>query len=357
MTQPDPPPNPKAVIASPWQIWSGFGLTLRWDRRAPRWWCIYGSVLMGLMLLSLRVGEVSMSAIAVLKAVVRWPDAPPDHVWIVWTLRMPRAIVAALVGMGLAVAGTILQSLTQNPLAAPGILGLNSGASLAAVMMIVLVPQVSAAWLPVAALVGAFAATAIALGLAGWGQAAPLRLILVGIGVSALAGAGTTLLMTVGQINAVSQALAWLTGTVYGRSWAQVGALLPWWMVGMGGAIAAAPWLNRLSLGDDLAQGLGSRVAWERRICLLWAVLLAGSAVATAGAIAFVGLIAPHWARQQVGPHHQGLIPTAALVGGGLVVLADVVGRGITAVELPCGVLTAALGAPYFLVLLWRDRT
>ncbi|MGD1898036.1 MAG: FecCD family ABC transporter permease, partial [Phormidesmis sp.] len=160
-----------------------------------------------------------------------------------------------------------------------------------------------------------------------------------------------------GNIYDVSQALVWLAGSVYGRSWAQVDSFTPWLVVFGLLSLLLSRELTALQLGDDIAQGLGSRLEWQRGWLLLCSVALAGSAVATAGSIGFVGLMSPHIARQLVGPSHEGLLPVAALTGGLVVVAADLIGRLLFApIELPCGIVTAVIGAPYFLYLLLRAR-
>jgi iron complex transport system permease protein len=301
-------------------------------------------------------GEYPVPPVEVVKTILGLP-ANPDYAFVVNTLRLPRALVALLVGMGLATAGTILQGLTRNPLAAPGIIGINSGASLVAVAFIVLLPGASVAWLPVAAFLGGLG-SAIAIYLLAWKQgSSPVRLILVGVGLTALTSSVTSLMVTFGDINAVSQALVWLTGSVYGRSWEHLWPLLPWLVIFLPLTMVLARDLDTLNMGDNLAQGLGSRVEWTRSVLLLCTVALAGSSVATAGTIGFVGLMAPHLARQLVGPSHAGLLPVAALTGACIVELADIVGRLLFApIELPCGVITAIIGAPYFLWLLYRGQ-
>ncbi|MBE9112557.1 iron ABC transporter permease, partial [Nodosilinea sp. LEGE 07298] len=200
---------------------------------------------------------------------------------------------------------------------------------------------------------------AIAIYLLAWnGGSSPIRLILVGIGLTSLTGAFTSLMITFGNIYDVSQALVWLTGSVYGRSWEHLWPLLPWLIVFLPLTMVLARDLDTLNLGDNLAQGLGSQVEWTRRLLLLCTVALAGASVATAGTIGFVGLMAPHLGRQLVGPSHAGLLPVAALTGACIVELADIVGRlAFAPIELPCGVITAVIGAPYFLWLLYRDRS
>jgi iron complex transport system permease protein len=281
-------------------------------------------------------------------------DNSTEHL-IIRTLRLPRALVAFAVGIGLAVSGAILQGLTRNPLADPGILGINAGASLAAVLLIVVFPSVPTALLPVSAFLGALAG-AVSIYLLSWRQGhAPMRLILMGIGLGAIVTAFTTVLVTFGEINSVSQALLWLTGSVYGRSWEHLWPFLPWLLVFGSLSWLLARDLNSMNLGEEVARGLGVAIEWRRSWLLLASASLAGSAVATAGTIGFVGLMAPHLARRMVGPAHEGLIPVAALVGGVLVMLSDWAGRSLFApIEIPCGLITSLLGAPFFLYLLYR---
>lgn len=334
-----------------------FPLSFRVNRRVPAVLIALVLVALGSVVLNVSQGEYPIPPLEVVKTLLGIP-ANSDYTLVVNTLRLPRALVALLVGLGLATAGTILQGLTRNPLAAPEIIGINAGASLVAVAMIVLQPDISTTWLPLAAFLGGLG-VAIAIYLLAWnGGSSPLRLILVGIGFSALASALTSLTITFGEINVVSQALVWLTGSVYGRSWEHFWPLLPWLGIFLPLSLLLSRDLDTLNLGDAIAHGLGSRVEWTRGVLLLCSVALAGSAVATAGTIGFVGLMAPHLARQLVGPSHTGLLPIAALTGACIVELADLAGRLLFApIELPCGVITAAVGAPYFLWLLYRDSS
>lgn len=334
-----------------------FPLSLRVDRRVP-------SILLGLTVISLIVlilsvgyGEYPISVFDVIKTLLGLNTANLDHNFVIYTLRLPRVITAFLVGMALAIAGTILQGLTRNPLAAPEIIGVEAGAGLVAVSLIVMFPTIPISLLPISAFAGALITALLVYSLSWNGGSSPIRFILVGIGIEAIAKALTSLMITFGNIYDVSQALVWLAGSVYGRTWEHIQALLPWLMVLIPVSVILARELNTLNLGDPVARGLGSRVEWQRGLLLLIAVALSGSSVATAGTIGFVGLMAPHLARQLVGTAHEGLIPTAALVGGLIVALADLLGRSLFApIELPCGVVTAAVGAPYFLYLLYRNR-
>jgi iron complex transport system permease protein len=331
--------------------------SFRLDRRVPFIWLILAIVTLVVMILSVGYGEYPISPINVVKTLLGSQTDNSDYGFVIYTLRLPRVIVAVLVGMGLAIAGTILQGLTRNPLAAPEIVGVEAGAGLAAVALIVLLPALPIFFLPLAAFAGAFIAALLVYSLAWENGSSPIRLILVGIGVGAIASAFTSLMITFGNIYDVSQALVWLAGSVYGRTWEHIQALLPWLLVFIPVSFLGARELNTLNLGDDVARGLGSAVEWQRGLLLLTSVALAGASVATAGTIGFVGLMAPHLSRQLVGTAHEGLMPTAALVGGLIVAVADLLGRSLFApIELPCGVVTAAVGAPYFLYLLYRNR-
>ena len=307
---------------------------------------------------SVGYGEYPITPLNIVKTILGLPTDNRDYAFVINSLRLPRIIVAFLVGVGLAISGTITQAIARNPLAAPEIIGVNAGATLAAVSLIVWLPDVPFSWLPFAAFAGAGAIALLIYSLAWQGGSSPLRLILVGIGCELIATALTDITITFGEIDSVSQALVWLAGSVYGRTWLQVWILIPWIVIFSGLALLLSKELDVLNLGDEIALSLGSRVEWQRGLLLLISVALAGASVATTGAISFVGLMSPHLARQLVGASHQELIPIAALMGGILVVIADLLGRLIFApLELPCGIITAAVGAPYFIYLLIKNRS
>ena len=330
---------------------------MRIDRRVPIVLLSLSLSILIVMVVSIGYGEYPIPPLTVIQTVLGLPTDNPDYVFVIHTLRLPRVITACFVGMGLAVAGAVMQGLFRNPLAAPDIIGIDAGASLAAVSIIVLFPSLPVSLLPLAAFAGAFLAALLIYSLSWNNGSSPIRLILVGVGIGMIASALTTLMITFGNIYDVSQALVWLAGSVYGRSWEHITALVPWLVIFLPLSLLLARDLNTLNLGDDLARGLGNPVEWQRGLLLITCVALAGSSVATAGTIGFVGLMAPHVARQLVGTTHEGLIPTSALVGGLIVSLADLLGRSLFApIELPCGIVTAAVGAPYFLYLLYRNR-
>ncbi|KJH70624.1 FecCD family ABC transporter permease [Aliterella atlantica] len=340
-----------------WLVIRSQSISWRLDRRVPQILLSLTVVLAIAIVINLGRGEYPIAPLDIIKTVLGIDTGNPQHSFVINTLRLPRTLVAFLVGVALAISGTIFQGLTGNPLADPGIIGINAGASLAAVTVIVLFPSAPIYTLPFSAFAGALLMAALIYSLAWSNGSSPILLILIGIGLSAIAIAGTNLLITFGQISDVSNALVWLAGSVYGRTWEQVFSLLPWLIIFVPMALILARHLDVLNLGDDIAKGLGSPVEWQRSLLILVGVALAGAGVATAGTISFIGLIAPHLGRQLVGTNHQGLIPTSAMLGGIIVVLADLVGRTMFApIEIPCGVVTAAIGAPYFVYLLIRHR-
>lgn len=340
-----------------WLVIRSETISLRVDRRVPPILLCLSAAVVVAMVMNLGRGEYPISPLDIVKTVLGIDTGNPDHAFVIYNLRLPRTLVAFMVGMALAVSGTIFQGITRNPLADPGIIGINAGASLAAVSVIVLFPSTPIYTLPLSAFFGALLMAGVIYSLAWNNGSSPVLFILMGVGLSAIAGAFTSLLITFGDIYSVSDALVWLAGSVYGRTWEQVFSFLPWLIVFVPMALILTRQLNALNLGDDVAKGLGARVEWQRGFLVLVGVALAGAGVATAGMIGFVGLIAPHISRQLVGTNHQGLIPTSALLGGVIVVVSDFLGRTLFApIEIPCGVVTAAVGAPYFLYLLIRNR-
>jgi iron complex transport system permease protein len=309
------------------------------------------------MVMNLGRGAYPISPLDILKTILGIDTGNVDHIFVIHNLRLPRTLVAFMVGMALAISGTIFQSITRNPLADPAFIGINSGASLVAVTIIVLFPLAPIFALPISAFAGALLMATLIYWLAWNNGSSPILFILMGIGLDAIANSAISLLITFGDIYNVSDALVWLTGSVYGRTWEQVFSLFTWLIIFIPMALTLARHLNALNLGDDIAKGLGTRVEWQRGLLVLVATALVGASVATAGNIKFVGLIAPHIGRQLVGTNHEALIPTSALLGGMIVVVSDLLGRTVFApLEIPCGVITAAVGAPYFLYLLIRNR-
>ncbi|MGF1674502.1 MAG: FecCD family ABC transporter permease [Rivularia sp. (in: cyanobacteria)] len=332
-------------------------ISFRLHRRIPSVLLLICVITFTTFIISTSVGEYPTPPLVVLQTLLGIDTGNPDYGFVINTLRLPRTLTACLVGIALAISGAIMQGLTRNPLADPGIIGINAGASLAAVSIIILLPNLPAGILPISAFLGALIASLL-IYIFAWDRGThPVRLILIGVGISAVAGACTSFMVTFGNIYDVNQALVWLAGSVYGRTWEQLFAFLPWLIVFVPLALIKASELNTLNLGDDIAQGLGSKVEWQRGLLLVISAALSGAAVATAGTISFVGLIAPHIARQLVGGNHLGLIPVSGVLGAMMVAISDLLGRVIFApIEIPCGIVTAVIGAPYFLYLLIQTR-
>ncbi|NJC21138.1 iron complex transport system permease protein [Arthrobacter pigmenti] len=271
--------------------------------------------------------------------------------------RFPRVAASLLAGASLALAGTVIQAVTRNPLAEPSIIGVSGGAGLGAILVITLVPLAGFWTVSAGAGIGAAVTAAVVFGLAFRGGLQTDRFVLVGIGVSAAAMAGITLLIVMTDPFNEAKALTWLSGSTYGRSMEN---LIPM-SIALLITVPVIASLHRtqdlLSLDEDTPKLLGISVPRSRMILLVSAVVLTGSAVAGIGVIGFVGLVAPHAARALVGARHKLAIPTAVLLGALLVCVGDMIGRtAIAPQQLPAGLLTALLGAPYFVWLLFRSR-
>ena len=282
---------------------------------------------------------------------------------VVKEFRLPRTIVAVFVGMALAAAGAVLQGMIRNPLASPDIIGVTGGAGVAVVGFLALFSNesnaltVSVNWMSLAAFLGALLTASIVYFLAYKDGISPVRLVLIGIGVSALMQALTTFLMIMGPIHRAAQANIWITGSVNGSSWSHVQVLVPLATLLLLMAFITASRLNIQELGEQLATGLGTRVQRQRLFLLVISTALVGAAVAFGGTMGFVGLMAPHMARRLVGGTYGALLPAAALIGGLLVLFADLIGRTLfLPLEVPAGVFTATIGAPYFIYLLLKTR-
>jgi len=274
---------------------------------------------------------------------------------VIWNIRLPRTIVAGLVGINLAVSGAILQGVMRNPLADPHIIGISSGAGLAGVIILILFPHLTYLVPPVA-FIGAMGAAIMIYMLAWKGGIQPLRVILAGVAVSSFLSAGISGLM-VFYSDRVSGALMFMAGGLSARSWPHVRMILPYTVVGCIAFLIMAEKLNILVLGDDIAKGLGLNVEADRLILTAIGAVLAASAVCVVGLLGFVGLIVPHTVRLLVGSDHKFLLPASALLGAGSVMLSDTLARTIfSPQEIPVGIITATLGAPFFLYLLRRER-
>ncbi|MBG9452599.1 iron ABC transporter permease [Lysinibacillus sphaericus] len=281
---------------------------------------------------------------------------------IIVDFRMPRIFLAAFAGMALAVAGAILQGIIKNPLASPDIISISAGGGAAVVGFLAMFSDsnhsltVSIEWLPLAGFIGATIVGLIVYVFAWKDGVTPTRLVLIGIGVSAFMQAITTMLMIIGPIYQASEANKWITGSVKSADWNQVQIVVPLILVLLLITFFITRQLNVQELGDDTAASLGQSVQKARLLLIILSSSLVASAIAFAGAIGFVGLMAPHIARRIVGPSFGVLIPTSAAIGALLVMVADIIGRtAFSPLEVPAGVFTAAIGAPYFIYLLFRN--
>ncbi|MEI5905999.1 iron ABC transporter permease [Bacillus spongiae] len=282
---------------------------------------------------------------------------------VVFQFRLPRIIVSLLAGMSLAVAGGLLQGIIRNPLASPDIIGLTAGAGTAVMAFLWIFSNnnhslyVSIQWLPIAAFIGATIVALVVYLLSWRNGVTPIRLVLIGIGLSALMQAATTMFMILGPIYQASQANIWMIGSVNNASWENVWFLLPSTTILLVIAFISSRNVNVQELGEDVATGVGSYVQKHRFMLLFISTALVGGAVAFAGGIGFVGLMAPHMARRLVGSSFGALLPTSAFIGALLVMLADLVGRTLfLPIIIPAGVFTAGIGAPYYIYLLIKTK-
>lgn len=288
------------------------------------------------------------------------PPAAPIDDQIVWDLRVPRALLALVVGGGLAVAGATLQALVRNALADPYVLGVESGASLGAVLVIGfgagLLARLGVAG---AAFAGALvAALAVILLARRDGSLAPTRLVLAGVAIGHLCSAGTSLVQFLIDPRQLQGVLFWLLGSVAGATFTDLGLPAVAVLAGTAWLVVQGRRLNVLSLGDESAAALGIDVERFRLELLVVSALLVGVLVAVAGGIGFVGLMVPHVVRMLVGPDHRRVLPVSMLLGAVFLVWVDVLARAVAAPsELPIGIFTAAVGAPFFLWLMRRSRT
>lgn len=304
------------------------------------------------VLVSLMMGSVAIAPQEA-AAILMGADGS-THAQILWNIRLPRTLVAALVGIDLALSGAILQAIMKNPLADPHIIGISSGAGLAGILVLLLLPE-HAAFVTPAAFVGAMGAAVMIYLLAWKDGIQPIRIILAGVAVSAFLGAGISALMIL-YSDRVHNALMWMVGGLSARSWPHVAMLWPYTLAGFVLAVLAARHLNVLQLGDATARSLGMRVELTRLLLTAVAAILAASAVSVVGLLGFVGLIVPHMARLVVGSDHRVLLPVSALLGASVLLYSDTFARvAFAPVELPVGIIMAALGAPFFLFLLRRQ--
>ncbi|MEV0253645.1 iron ABC transporter permease [Streptomyces sp. NPDC050732] len=312
------------------------------------------AVLVGLTVAAVLVGDSKL----LLGDVVNWAQGRAGQtVSFVLDTRVPRVLAALLAGAALALAGTLIQAVTRNPLADPGILGVTNGAAVGAVLLVTTVPAAGSWSVAAGAFTGAAVSAVIVFGLAAKGGFRQNRLVLVGFGVATGSAAVVSLLIILTDPFNATKALTWLAGSTYGRTLPDVVPLAVALVVGLAVAVARRTELDLVSLDEDTPRLLGLNLGPGRLGFLVLSVLLSATAVAAAGTIGFVGLVAPHAARALVGRRHVRVVPVAVLLGAVLVCAADLVGRtAIAPAQLGAGLMTAVIGTPYFLYLLVRSR-
>lgn len=319
------------------------------------WW-LFGLValLLFLSLASVMIGTVSISMTTVLDSFHR-PESVPDSVeTILWRIRLPRTLLAITVGWALGVAGAAFQGLFRNPLAEPFVIGASSGAALGATIVIVFVSN-SLLFVSPAALLGALLTVLCVMAISRLGRTMPMvSLLLAGVAISSFLSAIVTLLMFLHNQHLIG-IFAWLTGTLNGRPSTYLYGLAPLTVLASLGIWVNSDRLDGYTLGDETASSLGIHLGKLRIVVILWASLATGCAVAAAGVVGFVGLVAPHVARWLVGARHQIVIPVSGLLGASGLLLSDLLARTLAAPrELPLGVVTALVGSPFFIYILMR---
>ncbi|MGG3125101.1 iron chelate uptake ABC transporter family permease subunit [Priestia megaterium] len=303
-------------------------------------------------LISLGIGAAYISTSEIFYNLV---GTSQDNNFILFNYRIPRMLIGIVIGASLAVAGAILQGILKNPLASPDVVGITKGSGLFAVAILIIFPGASMFMLPLSAFLGA-AVIAIVLILFSYTQGAKTHtLALIGVALGAICQAGIQYFMIKFPDN-VNTTLLWLTGSLWGRDWDEMWFLIPC-IVLVPFIIIFTSKLDILNLGDEIAVGLGEKIKYVRYILLSIAVILTGSSVAVVGSIGFIGLIAPHVGRRLVGSRSKFLLPVSAIIGALFLLIADSLGRGIAPpIEIPAGIITAIIGAPYFLYLLRREQ-
>ncbi|MCC8463090.1 MULTISPECIES: Fe(3+) dicitrate ABC transporter permease subunit FecD [Photorhabdus] len=302
------------------------------------------------LVLALRMGAQPLPWDALISG---WQPSDKHH-FMLTQYRLPRILLAITVGAALALSGVLVQGIVRNPLASPDVLGVNHAASLASVSALILFPSLSVQWLPLLAFCGGIAALILLRAIAG--PSSPLRLALVGVALSATWTSITDYLM-LSRPQDINNALLWLTGSLWGRDWQFVAIALPVLMILIPLSLRFCRDLDLLALGDDSASTLGVSLPHVQSWGLMLAVALAATGVAVCGPIGFISLVVPHLVRRLVGGRHRWLIPASMLMGAQVLLLADLLARTIAPpMELPAGVLTAIIGAPYFFWLLVRTR-
>ena len=319
--------------------------------RAIGFYVVTLSLMVLLFELSIRLGTYTLSFEEI------WAAFQPDdkNYFTLMEYRLPRAVLAILLGGALAISGVLVQSVVRNPLASPDILGINNAAGLVAVSVLMFLPNLAFYWMPIFAFLGGVLSFVILWVVCGF-NFRPIKMAIIGVALSALWAAISHYLMLTNPVE-INTAMLWLTGSLWGRSWSYLNVVLPWLIVLLPLPFIFCRDLDTLGLGENKASTLGVTVNKVQISVLVLAVALSTTAVAICGPIAFLGLVAPHLARRLVGGRHRTLLPAALIIGALLLQLSDILARVIDPpTELPAGILTAIIGAPYFFYLLMRTK-
>jgi len=306
-------------------------------------------VLVILVVLFSTIGSVNLSLGEIISSLIHQDNSMV--MTIVYKMRLPRNILAVLIGANLAVSGVLLQSVMKNPLADPGITGVSSGASVAAIIILLLMPQLSGA-LPLFAFVGGAIACALVFIMAWKNGLRPERIVLAGVAINTILGGFISLLSTLFS-DRIQSAILWLNGSLATKTWSHVDMLFLYSLIGLGLSLFLIRSANVLQLGDESAKNLGFNVSRTRLVISAVAVFLAAISTAVVGIISFIGLIVPHIARLLMGSDHKYTIPFSMVLGAIVLLIADTLARTIGgSIEIPVGVITSIVGGPFFLYLL-----
>ncbi|MED0666829.1 iron ABC transporter permease [Bacillus badius] len=320
--------------------------------------CMLCALILATAIIGIRMGYVSLPYDRIIPTLLGQGTFKEE--FILFSIRLPRMVLTLLAGMALALSGVILQGITRNDLADPGIIGINSGAGVAIALFFLFFPAKADSFvyaLPLMAFAGALL-TAGLLYVCAYNKTTglqPVRMVLVGVGFSMALSGLMVILISSAERSKVDFIAKWLAGNIWGTDWPFVWALLPWLALLIPFSLYKANRLNLLGLNEPTAIGVGVAIEKERLTLLVTAVALAASAVSVTGGVSFIGLMAPHMAKVLVGPRHQLLIPVAVLTGGWLLLLADTIGRNLADPDgIPAGIIVALIGAPYFIYLLLK---
>lgn len=324
--------------------------------RTTRYKCLVVTLLfiglISIFLISMTIGSAKISVTDVVKSLLNNSGETCSKV--IRNIRLPRATLAMLVGINLALSGGIMQAIMNNPLAGPGIIGVSSGAGFFGIFVLLIFPEMTP-MLPPITFIGAMVAVGMVYLLSWKKGLRPIRIILAGVAVNSFFGAGISALM-IFYSDRVQGALLFMSGTLDATTWSQVVMILPYTIIGTFLTITQTEKLNLLLLGDETATSLGLSVNRSRLMLTALSAVLAASAVSVVGLLGFVGLIVPHISRMIVGSNYKSLIPTAAIIGSILVLASDTFGRTIVnPIQIPVGIVMALLGTPFFLFLLRKS--